>query len=104
MEVRIENTSIEYLRATVTTDIDPTSNAVAIAVVATGAEPSGYQTAAWDGTAVAVGEKYRTKCKILVGTGSAIGALAAGRYDVYVKITATPETIVTLADGTLRIY
>lgn len=103
-EVRIEETSVQYLTANVITDEDPTAHTVQMCVVATGAEPSGYETAEWDGTATAVGNKYRTKCKILVGTGTDIGALEAGRYDVYVKVTATPETIVTLADGVLRIY
>jgi hypothetical protein len=68
---------------------DPTSHTVSLAVVATGTRPTSgnFKAATWAASTVG-----GYKAKLLVGIGSAVGALAAGRYDVYAKVTASPET------------
>lgn len=102
--VRIENTSTEYAYTKVTTLEDPTSNVVKAAVVANNAQPSSYVDAEWYGTPEQVQGKYITQARVLIGTGSDIGALATGLYDMYVRIIAAPENIITKAEGNIRIY
>jgi hypothetical protein len=103
-ELRIEDSSVEYINVTVTTDTDPVDNTVSMCVVNAGEEPSNYVTATWNGTATQVASKYRTKARALVGTGTDIGALQAGTYEVYIKVEASPETVVIKADGVIKIY
>ena len=103
-DLRIENSSIEYVKVLVVTDTDPTANTVKMAIVPAKTDPTGFQTAAWVGTSTLVQGKYQTYARILVGTGSAIGALTEGIYDTYVEIVATPEDIILQANGTVTIY
>lgn len=89
----IPSSSIEFVKVTVTGDWT-VDMPVSMAIVIADSEPvSGdYKTAAWDGT----------QAKILIGTGSSVGALTEGLYGVWVKITATPE-IPVIYSGQLRI-
>lgn len=89
----IPSSSVEYIKATVTGNYT-TSMAVVMAIVTADSEPvsADWKTAAWD----------VTDAKILIGTGSAVGALVEGLYDVWVKITATPE-IPVIRSGRIKI-
>lgn len=93
----IPSTSIEYLHAPVTGTFT-TGMTVHMAIVIADSEPTSgdWKTAAWDG---ADGD---ADAKILIGTGSSIGALTEGLYGVWVKITATPE-IPVIYTGRIRI-
>lgn len=82
MSLQISTETLEYLFVPVTVD-DATPNAalpVEMAFPDEGVNPSTWITAAWD----------TGRARVLVGTGGDV-ALAAGRYDVWVKITSTPE-------------
>lgn len=93
----IPSSSVEYIKATIAGNY-LTSMAVTMAIVTADSEPvSGdWKTAAWDGT------DGDADAKILIGTGSPVGALVEGLYDVWVKITATPETPV-IRSGRIKI-
>lgn len=93
----IPSTSVEYVKARVEGDYT-TAMTVHMAVVTADSEPvSGdWKTAAWDGVDGAA------DAKILIGTGTLIGALTEGLYGVWAKVTATPELPVINA-GLIRI-
>lgn len=71
---------------------DPTSYTVTMAVVATGTRPvSGdFSAATWAARSVGGYKAKRT-----------VTGLTAGRYDVYVKIAASPETWIDKSPDTL---
>lgn len=93
----IPSASVEYVHAPVTGTFT-TSMAVEMAVVTADHEPTSgdWHAASWDG------DNGDADAKILIGTGTAIGALTDGMYGVWVRITATPEVPV-LFSGALRI-
>lgn len=93
----IPSTSVEYVHAPVTGNFT-TAMTVQMAVVIADSEPvtGDWKTAAWDGV------DGTADAKILIGTGSSIGALTEGVYGVWVKVTATPEIPVINA-GRIRI-
>ncbi len=89
--------SLEYVRVLVSASIDgatvdPTNDAVRFAFKTGGQQPSSgdFLAGSWE---VIGGVPY---ARILVGPGGTI-QLAAGRYDVYLKITDNPEVPVRLA-------
>ena len=85
-------TTVEFLRATVTTTEDPTSGAVKWQLVSPGSDPdSGSWTAgawvsgSWDATAL----QATTTSPAVVGS---LGAAADTAYDVYVQWVVGSET------------
>lgn len=100
--MKLSSLTTEYVCIAVTPTIegdtlDPTSDAVKMAFVTTGELPEtdDFQTGSWetiDGIAYA---------KCLVGPTGGL-ALAAGQYDVWIKITDSPEIPVRKV-GTLNI-
>jgi hypothetical protein len=99
--VEILADSIEYLSYPITaTDadgvaVDPTGDAVSIAFRAVRDTAAlDWQTAAWDADA------DTPTVRILFGTG--VFALAAGVFDVYLRITDSTETPI-LSAGTLYV-
>jgi len=99
MDLRIPQSSKQYVYAPVTAASDPSSLPVSIAIVAVGVEPQAadFKTADWEpGTA---------KARILVGPGSpVIGELAPGNYTVWVKVDGAVEDPVMKARNTLVIH
>lgn len=95
--ITIPSTSIEYVHAPITGDFT-TSMTVQMAIITADTEPvtGDWKTAAWDGT------DGNADAKILIGTGTSVGALTEGVYGVWVKITATPE-IPVICSGRIRI-
>lgn len=86
----LSSLSIEYVRFEVVDEFagtNPTTLTVLIAFPSRGDAPvSGdWKTATWETEA---GKYY---ARTLVGTGGAV--LAAGNYDVWVKLTDSPEVI-----------
>lgn len=85
MSLRIPSTSLEYVLVPVTVD-GATPNpglTVEMAIIADGTEEpaSGdWKTAAWDSG----------RARLLVGTGGDI-ALTNGNYEIWVRITSSPE-------------
>lgn len=103
----VDATSIEYVRVPVAARedgaaVNPTTSTVEMAVKTSGVPSGGdWKTAAWETDATTTPDTYYAR--ILVGTGTAIGALAAGdTYSVWVRITDSPETPVKRA-GFLRV-
>ena len=87
MSARIPAGSVEYLTVAVTAPdpIDPAWSP-AVAIVAAGSpEPTAFTAATWDGSAI----------RFLVG--SAPFDLPAGTYDVWIRVTASPEVPVRRA-------
>lgn len=97
-DLRIPSTSVQYVQMRVDTTVNPTSNLVSMAVTPRGTEPvaGDFKTATW-----AAGTPY--KAQVLIGTGSSVGVLAEGVYQVWVKVTATPEIPVMQSTNCLRI-
>lgn len=100
---RISALSTRYIRCAVSaTDngelIDPTDESVDFAFVDAGDTPvtADWVSGSWETTS----EEYLARC--LVGDGGAI-ELAAGTYDVWVRVILLPETIAEPV-GELTIY
>lgn len=113
MSVRIAASSVEYLWVPVRSvdilddtarDISGTTPTVAIKAHGTDPDPGDYAAATWEpgGTRTIAGDAYYL-ARVLVGTGSDIGALTAGSWDVWVKVVDSPETPAELAD-TITVY
>lgn len=108
---RISALSREYLHVPViaaTIDgvaVDPTSDTVEVAVIAAGTTvvTGDFDAASW-GTILSGSTTYDA-AKVLIGPGGSpsIGTYTAGFYDVYVRLTDSPETPVEFA-GTIEIY
>lgn len=103
---QISASSLEYIRVQVAAytagaAVNPTTDAVQMAFMVGSAVPasSDWKTATWDTDSTTVPATYRARC--LVGTGGAV-TLTPGTYQVWVKVTDTPETPVKLA-GPLRV-
>lgn len=101
--MRMDRDGQQYVKVGVTKDdADPgTSLTVAMAIVAEGTRPSSYTTAAWAGSTFTQGGKTYRYAQLLVAgssdaaTGSQDVTLTPSsypaRFDVYIKITDTPE-------------
>lgn len=93
--------SKQYVLCPVTATIngaaaDPTSDAVEVAIVASGTAPvdGDFVAASW--------EPGTTSIRLLVGPDSAYGALDVGFYDVWSRTTDNPE-IPVLPHGMLQV-
>jgi hypothetical protein len=102
----ISTASLEYVLIPVAArasgaSVDPTGDTVQMAILSTEDAPvSGdFKTASWETDATTTPDTYYARC--LVGTGGAI-VLAAGLYQVWVKITDSPEAPVKPA-GRMRV-
>jgi hypothetical protein len=95
MKLKIPETSVEYLVAEITSpqDIDP-QWVVAIAAIPTDQKrpvAGDWKTAEWEGNGI----------RLLIGPATSL-ALTCGKYDVWVKIDASPEEAIRYS-GTLEI-
>lgn len=93
-EIEIPQGSVEYLYADVTCDriLDEQPVALAIATVITSVDADEWEEAEW------VGDPDNARSARLLLDGS----LPAGKYQVFVRITDTPEVPIVKA-GTLRV-
>lgn len=104
---RISSQSKQYLHSVVSaqtpagTTIDPSSDAVDLAVLATGTPPDGTTT--WTAGTWTAGADSTHVAQLIVGPGSTFGTLDPGTYDVYVRITDSPEVPV-LFSHTIEVY
>lgn len=82
MSLRITTLTKEYVFVPVTVDGAAPSDSltVEVAMPTEGVAPSSWVTATWDAG----------RARVLVGTGGDF-TLTAGRYDVWVRITSSPE-------------
>lgn len=96
----VSTLSLQKVRADISTipAKNPTGDAVQMAVVPINTQPVTWAAASWE---TINGVYYAS---VLIGPGSTIGTLAAGRYTVFVKITDSPEIPVLAAAGILTIY
>lgn len=105
--LRISALSLEYVRVRVSATnagaaVDPTGDTVVMAFTAEGVAPvSGdWKTASWETDATTTTDSYYARC--LVGPSGTV-TLTAGAYDVWVKVTDSPETPVMRA-GNVEVY
>jgi hypothetical protein len=98
--------SVEYVKVPVSAEesgaaVDITADVVEMAFPLQDVAPvSGdWETAAWETDATTTPDTYLARC--LVGPGGA-ATLVVGTYDVYVRVTDTPEVVVRRA-GNLKI-
>ena len=79
--------------------VNPTADTVTMAFTAAGVDPvpGDYKTSTWETDATTTPSTYYARC--LVGPAGTV-ALAAGTYEVWVKITDSPEVPVKRS-GTL---
>lgn len=103
--MELSSLSTEYVRVPVAAEdqgvpVNPTGATVEMAFPAEGVDPvtDDWQAAAWETVATTTPDTYLAR--VLVGTGDL--NLAAGNYDVWVRVTSSPETVVHRA-GWLRI-
>jgi hypothetical protein len=96
--------SLEYVRVPVAAKqsglvVDPSADVVKLAFTAAGVDPvSGdYKTSSWETDATTTPSTYYARC--LVGPAGTV-TLAAGTYQVWVKVTDSPE-IPVKRSGTL---
>lgn len=101
MALQISSLSLQYVRVQVTAmksgvGVDPSSDPVQMAFPSAGVAPVGgdWNTAAWEKYTTTSGTTYWAIC--LVGPGGT-KTLTAGRYDVWVKVTDSPEVPVEMA-------
>lgn len=86
--LHLSTTSREFIRVRVTASeagvaVNPTGDTVQFAFPAAGASPSSWTAGAWE----TAGTSYFAR--ILVGTGTSV--TVAGNYDVWVRVTDSPE-------------
>lgn len=97
-DLQISVASTQYVRVPVSeaSGADPTGDTVSMAFPIPGVDPTVFYTGSW----TVLSGIYYARC--LIGpAGSAV--LAIGYYDVYVKVSDSPETPVLFA-GTLEIF
>lgn len=99
--------SLEYVRVAVSAEedgvaVDPTGDTVQMAFPAQGVAPvaGDWKAATWETDATTEPDTRYARC--LVGPGGTV-TLAAGFYDVYVKVTDAPEVPILKA-GQLRVF
>ncbi len=87
MTIRIEALSTEYIHIPVTSDGDVTAAPVSIAIVARGTEPDSgdWQNAAWKPNTTP------PQATVLIGPGTPFGLEQGSAYDVWVRVTESPE-------------
>lgn len=98
MAVRISSLAKVYLRVKLPpiteqgNPVNPTSDTVQMAFMASGAPASGdWKTASWETDATVTPNVYSIRC--LIGPGGTV-TLAAGEYTIWTKITDNPESVV----------
>lgn len=83
--------------------VDPTADVVYMAFIPTDQvepEPADWNAAAWDTSGAGLLEQFYVRC--LVGPGGTV-ELDPGQYQVFVKITDSPEVPVKQAATLLRV-
>ncbi len=84
-DLRIPTSSIEYVKVEVSSNNDPTGNAVSYSFSSDADAPGGYTLGSWETD----GGRYYALCLF--------NALAAGTYWLWVKVSDAPETPVMRA-------
>lgn len=104
MSLQVSVESRQYVKVPVIAErngvvIDPTIDPVQMAFPAVGEDPVTWYAATWETDAVT----SATSARCLVGPGGTV-ELAVGFYDVYVKITDSPEEPVLRATDVLEVF
>jgi hypothetical protein len=101
--MRISELSLQYVK--VRLDVyqaglltDTTTAPVAFSFVEPGTAPVEWNDGDWE----AYGDKQFAR--VMVGPGSDVGSLSAGSWDVYLKVTTSPEIPVFRVPDTLQVY
>jgi len=87
--------STEYVRVAIDAGVDPTADNVQMAFPLTGVAPvSGdWKSATWETDSSTDPATYYARCLVGPGVGGVV-SLTAGLYDVFVKVSDNPETVV----------
>jgi hypothetical protein len=99
---KFQSASKEYVKVPVSAKesgsaVNPTGDTVNMAVTtaADGDAVTSWATASWETDSTVSPAKYYAR--VLIGPGSNIGQLAIGIYNVFVKITDSPEVPIKYA-------
>lgn len=95
----LSSLSVEYVRAEVSADADPTSSGVSFAFTTSG-DPVTWVPGEWAAPPVQVGDLYTATARVLVGPGQV--TVPEGTVQVWVRLDASPEAVVKVA-GSLRV-
>lgn len=90
--------SLEKIDVAIAATTNPTGDTVQMAVALNYTNPTTWVPASW---VTVTGVYYAT---VLIGPGSAIGALPVGQYQVWVKVTDNPEIPVLKSADTVTIF
>lgn len=82
--------TIEKLEVEVTSDVDPTGDAVQFSFVAPGERPDTWTAGEWDGDYSGTKSTAVTPTIGFTGSGATI-ELAEGAWQAYIKVTDNPE-------------
>ena len=94
--IRISSTSREYVRVPVSASEagvvqNPTGDTVEFSAVTPGAEPSTWTAGTWETDATTDPDSYYARILISGTGGGGTLAMADGTYDLWVRITDSPE-------------
>lgn len=98
MTITLSIATIEAVNVTITTDVNVSSDAVAMALVQPGVVPSSFVAASWHPTLA------KTAVSPTMGAaGAVIPVTQPGTYALFVKVTDSPEVPVLYA-GDVRFF
>ena len=94
--VRISSSSREYVLVDIAATVagvvqDPTGDTVEFAAVTPGSEPSSWTAGSWETDTTTDPDTYAARILISGTGGGGTLALADGTYDLWVRITDSPE-------------
>ena len=96
----ISKTSVEFLRASVTSTLDPTIGTVSFSF-STDDQPATWYVGEWEGPAVQSGGYFTATARILVGPSHV--ELPEGHVAVWVRANSAPEAVVKPI-GTIKVW
>lgn len=106
MALEISSLSRQYVKVPVAAKlagavVNPTADVVTMAFPVHGSDPATWLAATWETDATSTPATYLARCN--VGPGGTV-TLAAGTYDVWVKVTDSPEIPALRSPVTLKVF
>lgn len=97
--MHLSSLSVEYVRAEVSADADPTVSSVSFAFTTSG-DPVTWVPGEWTEGPYRNGAVYTATARVLVGPGQV--TLPEGTVQAWVRLDASPESVVKVA-GVLKV-
>lgn len=99
--VSIPSESLEYLRAKVTTQLDPTDGTVQFSLTDVDGDPVTWVAGEWEDDPLVTTNRVTAVARILIGPSGDLTP-AEGKHAVWIKVTDAPEAPVRRV-GVIRI-